>query len=391
MPQVRGQHNPGKVVKDPRHQGARCDECPLGPKGCLRGSEPWQPVRSEVHESATVLGVLENPDAEDSQAGYPLAGRSGTEWRSALSASGLHRTQVDLTYTIACKPPGAPKGALSRLDKAVDKLNKKRTSDKRIPHPRECCAPRLYHIAGEYEHIIALGKESIFALTGSPLSVMNTRGGPMWVNDDWEHVDEGTRRVFPTVGPDYVSVAPQWRPVFHADVAKAFRWFNGRLRWREPEILWRPSPEMLEEWLDADYPYWSYDVETDGIIATECGLRTLAIAVPDMMNRTRVSRPEQPDRPIRYVSMAVGITFQKINGERWYSLEDECEIRRILVEKFFCDPSKIKVGHNAGFFDVEAFLQSDAPFDGALNDEIFLTGDLPIDYDRAANECVRHC
>ena len=348
---MRSVHLSREVVMNPRDLGARCDECPLGPNGCLRGDTPWRPVQSEVHQSAAVLAVLESPGPEDADAGYPLAGRSGTEWKGALSVSGLHRTQVDLTYTIACQLPGSPKGAHSRLDKEIDRRNKKRSSDERIPHPRECCTPRLYHIAQNYTNIIALGKESIFALTNSPLSVMNTRGGPMWVSGEWEHVDEGERRVFPTMAPDYVTVSPQWRPVFHADVAKAFRWFNGNLRWREPIILWRPSPEELEDWLDAEYPYWAYDVETDGIIATECGLRTVAIAVPDMMYGGRVSRPEQPNRRMAYVSHAVGITFQKINGESWYSLEDECEIRRILVEKFFADTSKIKVGHNAGFFD----------------------------------------
>lgn len=372
------------VDYDPRAQGARCDVCPLGPEGCLRGKEAWRPVRMEHHAGAKALVVLESPDSTAKQHSRPLAGQDGTEWNHALAMVGRHRTHLSSTYTIACKLPGVDAGAQSRFDKALDRINKNRKLKGKDPHPhpRDCCRPRLLAEASAYRDIVAAGKEAVQALTRSALSIQKTRGGPMWVDEDWRHVSEGVRRVFPTMNPGYVAYAPEWRPVLHADLGKAFRWFEGKLRWKDPDILWRPTPDQLEKWLDdtQGVPFDSYDVETDGIIATECGLRTLSIATPDLDAEGRVARPDQ-GRPIATNSQAVGITFMYTNGAPYYSPEDEARIKDILIRKYFCNPSRLKVGHNAGFFDrlviEHHFGVTPAPLWDTLFPTRFRAPDLP--------------
>jgi hypothetical protein len=117
---------------DPRNEGAQCDRCPLGPRGCLRqgkGAEPWEPVRSERHPTdgyptASVAAVIESPGEDGARHGYPFAGREGGEWIRGLAAAGLHRSDVDLVSVISCKPPGAPGGAWKRLKHKIDQLRK---------------------------------------------------------------------------------------------------------------------------------------------------------------------------------------------------------------------------------------------------------------------------
>ena len=85
---------------DPRTLGARCDVCPLGPKGKFRDGY-WQPCPPETHEGATVIAVAETPHIEDTNNGRPLSGRSGQEWNLALLAIGRKRNDVDLTHVVA--------------------------------------------------------------------------------------------------------------------------------------------------------------------------------------------------------------------------------------------------------------------------------------------------
>ena len=336
---------------DPRNLGARCDVCPLGPNGCMSEDE-WSPVPAELHDS-NVLSVIESPGPEEVQHGRPLVGRGGTEWQTALSAIGKRRPDVDIASVIECRPPGQESGAWSRMEKKLDQINKKRVAEGETPHPHPmaCCRPRLLDIADRYQNVIALGRVANLAMTGKNRSIHAARGGPVWVTDDWETAQEESmhaRQVFPTVHPTYVLRAPAWRPVLHADLGKAFRWFEGKLRWVDPEILWRPGPEELREWLSQPAPFWSYDVETDGISPTECGLRTIAIAIPDLDAEGRVAKPEL-GRPAVQVSRSVGITLQNVDGSPYLDRRIEKEIKDILRTAFV--DGRTWVGHNAGSFD----------------------------------------
>ena len=235
---------------DPTTLGARCDVCPLGPKGALRKDE-WKPVGCEVHKGATVLAVAESPDPEEVQHGRPLVGRSGGEWNRALAACGHRRLDIDLDHVIACHLPGQASGALRRLSKAVDKLNRKRVREgqEAVPHPLTCCRPRLLYTAARYPSIITLGKLATNSLTGVGSSIQATRGGPMRITHDWSVTTESAEtahRVLPTLHPSFILRSPSWRRVLHADIGKAFRWFNDTLEWTQPDSLWRPTPDQLE-------------------------------------------------------------------------------------------------------------------------------------------------
>ena len=334
---------------DPRDHGARCNECPLGPRGCLRSQEDeWNPVPPEIHKDAQVLAVGRCPGPEESQIGRPIGGRSASEWAAALSASGKRRPDVDLAYVVECQPPGRPSGAWTRMGKTLDRTNKKRAREGLlpIPHPAACCRPRLLGIASMYDSIILLGRVAMLALTGRNISIQSARGGPIQISEDWQLCDNNARRrALPTLAPAYILRAPAWRGVLHSDIGKAWRWFNDTLRWVDPNILWRPTPEQLESWLLHPAPYWAYDVETDGIIPTECGLRTIAIATPDMDESFQVAKPEI-NRPIAHPARAVGITLKSVDGEPHYNEATEARIKDILRTAFV--DGRTWVGHNAG-------------------------------------------
>ena len=333
---------------DPRDHGALCDECPLGPRGVLR-KEDWEPIGPEIHADADVLAVAESPGAEEVIHGRPLVGRSGNEGNHALTSCGKKRTDIDLDTVISCKPPGQASGAWRRLDKSLDKLNKQRAKDgeEPMPHPVVCCRPRLLQTAQGYRRIIPLGKTATASLTGLGGSIHSTRGGPLRVDDTWSVVgEEGTRRMLPTLHPAFILRSPGWRHVLHSDMSKAFRWFDDNLQWEEPDILWRPTPAELKEWLAESAPFFAYDVETDGIEPLTCQLRTLAIATPDLDAQGRSAR----DGCIDKLSRAVAIGFLSVDGStRFYSMADERKLKDLLCEAF--TDGRVWVGHNAGYYD----------------------------------------
>ena len=362
---------------DPQHHGARCDICPLRNGGELSEGE-WAPVGPELHPGAEVIAIAESPGLEEVARGRPLVGRSGGEWNAALLAVAKTRPQIDLTLTILCKPPGQPSGAWSRMDKKLDQMNRKRSKEglDPLPHPMTCCRPRLLAEVQNYKYVITLGKTATNAITGMSSSIHAVRGGPIWIDEDWRWTsEEGARMVMPTLHPSFIRRAPSWRGVLHSDLAKAFRWFTGCLRWEDPETLWRPTPAELIQWLSQPAPFWTYDVETDGKDAMTCGLRTIAIAIPDLDQVGKVARGD-----VYQVSRAVGISLLSADGRtRFYSPEDERRIKDILVAAM--TDGRVWVGHNAGFFDrlvIEHHLGvTPAPLVDTLFPTRFRAPDLP--------------
>ena len=376
------------LVYDPRACGARCDECPIGPNGKFREG-PWLPVPMERHEGATVLAVAEAPYSDDASYGRPLSGRSGGEWNGALQAVGKRRLDVDLTHVVACS--GGQQGAWEKLNKALDKENRLRLAQGQppMPHPISCCRPRLLEETSKYENLLALGRVAAVALTNKQKSIFAVRGGPVWVNEDYvglmqtplageELPPDAVRKVFPTLHPSFVQKSPGWRHVLHSDLAKAFRWFEGNLAWTEPVRTFNPTPEELEAFLAQDMPFWAYDLETDGIIALTCQVRSIAIAHPDLNEWGRALRPGQREAKRCTV---MGLNLLSGDGHsRFYSAEDEARILDVL-RRFLCDTSKTKVGHNAGYYDrlvVEQWLGvTPTPLVDTLFGARFRAPDLP--------------
>jgi DNA polymerase I-like protein with 3'-5' exonuclease and polymerase domains/uracil-DNA glycosylase len=350
---------------DPRACGARCNECPLGPKGSHRDG-PWRPVAPEIHENAVVLAVAESPGVDDSANERPLSGRSGGEWNLALLATGRKRTDISLTHVVACNA-GAQPNAWEKMTKALDKENRRRlvTGLPALPDPISCCRPRLLREAEDYENIIALGRSAANALTAKAQSIFALRGGPVWVDENWQALMEtplagdarpegALRRVFPTFHPGFVQKAPGWRATMQADLGKAMRWFSGQLRWTEPVRTFNPTPDELEAFLDQDMPFWAYDLETDGIEAMTCKVRSIAIAHPDLNMAGRALREGQIEARRAGV---MGLNILSGDGyTRFYEPHDEARILDIL-RRFLSDTTKVKVGHNAGSYDRQVVEQ----------------------------------
>ncbi len=350
---------------DPRACGARCNECPLGPKGSHRDG-PWRPVAPEIHENAVVLAVAESPGVDDSANERPLSGRSGGEWNLALLATGRKRTDISLTHVVACNA-GAQPNAWEKMTKTLDKENRRRlvTGLPALPDPISCCRPRLLKEAEDYENIIALGRSAANALTAKAQSIFALRGGPVWVDENWQALMEtplagdtrpegALRRVFPTFHPGFVQKAPGWRATMQADLGKAMRWFSGQLRWTEPERTFNPTPDELEAFLDQDMPFWAYDLETDGIEAMTCKVRSIAIAHPDLNMAGRALREGQIEARRAGV---MGLNILSGDGyTRFYAPHDESRILDIL-RRFLLDKTKVKVGHNVGSYDRQVVEQ----------------------------------
>ena len=350
---------------DPRACGARCDECPLGPKGSYRDG-PWRPVAPEIHENAIVLAVAESPGVDDVANGGPLSGRSGGEWNLALLATGRKRTDISLTHVVACSA-GTDRNAWEKMTKALDKENRRRLVSglPALPDPISCCRPRLLREVEDYENIIALGRSAANALTAKAQSIFALRGGPVWVDENWQALMEtplagdarpegALRRVFPTFHPGFVQKAPGWRATMQADLGKAMRWFSGQLRWTEPERTFNPTPDELEAFLSQDMPFWAYDLETDGIEAMTCKVRSIAIAHPDLNTAGRALREGQIEARRAAV---MGLNILSGDGyTRFYEPHDEARILDIL-RWFLSDTTKVKVGHNAGSYDRQVVEQ----------------------------------
>ena len=332
---------------DPKSCGAQCDICPLGPEGPLHKDE-WRPVGGEFHRGASVIAIAEAPSSDEVQRGRPLVGRSGGEWNNALATAGRNRVDVDIDHVISCKPAGQDSGAWRRMDKKLDRINRKRIKkgEDPYPHPAKCCRPRLLQVVSKYRNIITLGKTATSALTGQSSSIQSMRGGPMLINDAWDWVPKnGTRKLLPALHPSFILRAPSWRHVLQSDIAKAFRWFNSCLRWTKPDSVFNPTPEELEEWLSQPAPFWTYDVETDGIEPLECKLRTIAIAIPDLDENGKAAR-----HIVSQNARAVGVGILSTDGvSRIYPKDQEEKILDIL-RRVFTD-GRIWVGHNAGYYD----------------------------------------
>lgn len=354
---------------DPRERGAQCDRCPLGPSGCLSDGA-WEPVPPEVHESTTVAAVLEAPKRDDVKYGMPLSGLDGAEWDRALKANGLHRTMIDLFFVVSCSSRDGWKkmeATLRRKRKAAQKkLQKdgmsaaeaKRQVEADLPHPADCCAPYLQTMLSAYGYIIPLGSTPAQRVLDTSSSMSDLEGDMRevkvsrltWQAFDWtQSSSDWLVKVISTYDPGYVKHAPKVRPQFYATLGKAFRWFNNALNWLEPETQEQPTPDELREWLTVPAPFWVYDYETDGINVLDIGVRCLAIATPDVDAQ---GRPTMPYETPAQVARTIGINIMGTDriGRRFYSPSDEEQIKDILRE-FFVDETKVKVGHNAGYFD----------------------------------------
>jgi DNA polymerase I-like protein with 3'-5' exonuclease and polymerase domains/uracil-DNA glycosylase len=324
----------------PEDLGARCDECILSKK------RVGGPVMMERHPGSTAIVIAEAPGERECEVGRPLVGPSGIEFNESLKAVGYARTSLDLTNALCCRPP---ENDLDKLMLQWQRENKKREALDlpAIPSPVECCRPRLLAEIDQHHNIVTLGKTAFQAVTRRAKPVLEIRGGPVegklnaaldFVAAE-RHADGSVQppsceghalRVLPTLHPAFVLRARRWTRAFRSDLSRAFRWFGGSLGWKQPAITLNPSPADLDLFLSRNDLDYVYDVETtidDPLVAR---LKCVGIANEYSAVVVFLWSPETDSSP--------------------YNTADDAEVRRILRD-FFADPMRVKVGHNAGYFD----------------------------------------
>lgn len=344
---------------DAEAKGARCGEC------ALRELRVGGPVGPELHVGSRAAVVGETPGEKECAVGRPFTGSSGMELTEAMSAVGIDRPQVDLHYAVACQPPE------NDLDKVLLKLrrqNKKRVTagEAPLPSPIECCRPRLL---SELRHtrLVTLGKLPYESVTGSKAAVLEIRGGPveghLRADDRFafgppREPTDVRMQVLPTVHPGFVQKARRWTKAFRADLSRAFRWFDGKLGWKEPRITLNPTPDDLVAWLEHNHgePI-VYDVETTFDDPTVAKLKCVGLAT-------------QSEAVVMHLLSIEGPVGELVPTP-YYTATDEAEVRDVL--RFFFESDRwVKVGHNAGYFDALVIRQHFGVDPAPLIDTILL-------------------
>lgn len=317
---------------DPRALGALCDRC------FLARHRQGGPVHGEFKPGARALLIGEAPGGDEVDEGRPFVGASGQELGRALNAIGIGRSEVSLSNALLCRPA---KNDLDLLLHRWQKENKVRAKAgiEELPDPRACCRPRLAReIRASGGNLILLGKSALQSVTGISGSIMEMRGGPIVgtldfdAGDTFVRAQNGNLKVLPTLHPAFILRARRWTRALRADLARAFRWFAGRLEWRDPKVVLAPSTEQVEDWLARHRRgVVAYDVETtvdDPIRSTlfcvGFGTTEEALVVP-------WSSKERP-------------------GEHYWPERDRARVAAAM-RAFFLDPAVVKGSWNGGYFD----------------------------------------
>lgn len=326
---------------DPRAHGAKCDQCPL--KGNTVVPPESGPHDLEILAGKAVAVVGEAPGEQEERQGRPFVGPSGDELNKALVKASLRRRNIHVTNVLLCRPPGNKlKDLLTRINKynkAQEKLHREKVKEAGkageppptgkpdfIPSPIDCCAPRFQSEIENFKNFITLGKTATNAVSGVTASILSVRGGLMEL-DATERTPE--RKVMPTIHPAFCLRMPRWFHVFRNDVFKAARWFRGEAKWVPPKVTYNPDAGTLSKFLSRD-TIFTFDIETDGIECLTAKIRCLAIGDENDV-------------------MVMG--FLGKNGlTKFYSPLEEIPVKTVLFD-FFEDESKVKAGHNAGYYD----------------------------------------
>lgn len=328
--------------------GASCDACPLATH-----KEAGGPVPSEILPGTDVIVVAQEPGKDEVRVGRPLCGRSGQYLDGALVGAGRHRSQVSSSNVVACRPPG---GDIRAYEKRLSTKNKKRAKQglPTLMFPTAACAPRLRRELEPFPHVIPMGSVAAYSLVPSMKGGILKRRGNLVQIHPQRLVDPNDprivpgRKLLPMLNPAFVTRYMQWDKVFVEDLRRAFRFFEGQLRWQEPTFIFRPTPDHLEDLiLSGRYDYqwrgWrthTYDVETtyddpmiNRLLCVGIGTPTWAVVVP---------------------------LLWKDLEKTYYSPVDEQRIRDILV-RWMKDPAILKTSWNGGSFDKQVMARH---FDG---------------------------
>ena len=306
--------------------GAKCEKCPL---------QAMDFVPPEANYTATVAVVGDHPTEFEVQQKRPFMGPAGNLITAAFNRNNMTRGQIHWTTAVLCRPPDNNMDMfltnIKKINKKIIKENKQRAKEDQplrnlIPSPHECCRPRLKEELSKFDKIVACGTIAAKAVIHKSASIMDLRGGPTELERDGRKV-----KILPTLHPAYVKSSLRWLRTFESDIARAVKWFTRGLSWRPPNIMYNPSPAQLREFLSApNVPFWTYDVETDGIECLTANLRCIAIGTPDAV---------------------VVMGYRSIDGATAFYPPDVMGQINIVLKEFFEDETKVKCGHNAGYYD----------------------------------------
>lgn len=359
--------------------GADCSHCILSDKG-----KPRRPVPPELNAGATFAAIGEAPGVVEAEAGKPFRGQSGIEWERAIRAAGLRRKRFAIFNALACRPAdvvgGEDTGSWQRMDAKLHAINRGRKGKgaQPYPHPIDCCRGRLLKELVPYNNVIAMGGSALQALTGRRTAITDQRGdlvrmrrgglGPaggkgdkgVWFEEPVDGLDEASPlqglplvKVLPTFHPAYVARDPRWRSTAISDVKKAVRFFEDRLTWRDPEMIFQPSWQQAAEFLGVvrdrvSSDGWratpgkgaAFDFETDSLEPVRTVVRCLGIGGAKRVMVLPFASVEKGKGPAPF-----------------YSADDRARIKDIAAA--WLRGPRLKVGHNATNFDTavsEAFF-----------------------------------
>ena len=220
-----------------------CDACPLGQQ--LRKRQEFRPVPAELND-ADLIVVGDSSDKTAVDSGVAFSGPLGVKITEMLAKLGRSRHDVAWTNVIACR---FPSDDTERFYAGLQKRNKRRLArgDTPLLRPEQCCKPRLTAELQNYDNVIALGSIAFKTLgvkrdTGEinlQPSLAAFRGAPVYTPNGKKLI--GTR--------GDIKGNPMWAPVVQEDFARMFRYMEGTLTWREPEIIYTPTPEQLETFI----------------------------------------------------------------------------------------------------------------------------------------------
>ena len=310
---------------DPRNDGALCDQCGLA------AVREGTPVPSEMRSGALCYIAGEAPGLEETKVGRPFYGASGQELIRALEGAGIRRDEVSLGNAISCRPPG---NDLATHRHWLGKENERREAAKLPPllDPAVACRQRFYTELHAHHNVIAVGKTAYQAISGSNASIMAIRGGPAvlyphpdrWMPVMHPEAPHAGLKVMPTIHSAFVMRARAWTSVFRGDIARAIRWFTGRLGWVEPKTTMRPDVATLRRWLAAPHEFVAFDLETDGLEPLTCNIRCIGLATPDE---------------------AMMVPILSIDGKTTFYDDVELAEVRCVLASFFLGPT-VKIAHN---------------------------------------------
>lgn len=142
--------NPVAQLEELAEEARACRRCGLR-SGC-RGV-----VFGEGDAGAAIMFVGEGPGATEDEMGRPFVGPAGQLLDRILAAAGFHRSDVYITNTVLCRPPG-----------------------NRAPHPDEAAACREWFerrlAVIQPSIIVCLGASAAQALLGNELRITRDRG-----------------------------------------------------------------------------------------------------------------------------------------------------------------------------------------------------------------------